>query len=105
MKKNEESEIQTENTNVENSRIESCEEAVKDGWIYCEICEYKCKKKNTMGKHMRKEHSQCIACDECGKLFGSKFSLALHKGKDHEEIEKERDQSFVFSESMLDEFL
>ena len=68
-----------ENKNVENSRIESCEEAVKDVWIYCEICEYKCKKKNTIRKHIKTKHSQCISCKECGKLFGGEYSLATHK--------------------------
>ena len=86
-----------ENKHVDNILIKSCEEAVKDGWIYCEICEYKCKKKNTIRKHMRTKHSQCISCKECGKLFGSEYSLAIHKGKDHEQIENESDQSFVFS--------
>ena len=112
MVKNGEFEVQNEsgppdieNKNYENSRIESCEEAVKDGWIYCEICENKCKKKNTIRKHMRTKHSQCRLCEECRKLFGSEYSLAIYKGIDHEQIESERDRSFVFSESMLDEFL
>ena len=94
-----------ENTNVENSLLELCEEAVKNGWIYCEICEYKCKNKNTIRKHMRTKHSQCISFEECGKLFSSEYSLAIHTGKDNEQIENESDHSFVFSESMLDEFL
>ena len=54
---------------------------------------------------MRTKHSQCVSCDEYGKLFGSENSLALDRGKDHEEIENETDQSYVFSKSMLDEFL
>ena len=53
-----------ENKNVE---TEPSEDAVKDCWIYCEICDYKCKKKNTIRKHMRTKHSQCVSCDECGK--------------------------------------
>ena len=82
-----------------------CEEAVIDGWIYCEICDYKCKKKNTIMKHMRTKHCHGIYCDECGILFSTAYSLDIHKGTDHKEIENESDQSFVFSESMLDEFL
>ena len=54
---------------------------------------------------MRTKHSHCISCDESGKLFATENSLDIHKGKDHKEIENESDQSFVFSESMLDEFL
>ena len=54
---------------------------------------------------MRTKHSQCLSCDECGKKFASEYSLEKHKEKEHEEIENESDQSFVFSESMLDEFL
>ena len=91
-----------ENTNVKNIHIE-CEEKVKEGWKYCEICEYKCKKKNTLMKHMKTKHRHCIACDECGKLVASEDSLNIHKEKYHREDES--DQSFIFSESMLDEFL
>ena len=38
-------------------------------------------------------------CDICGKEYGSKGILKLHKKKDHSIKEK-----FVFSESMLDEW-
>ena len=77
----------------------------KSQWIYCEICDYKCNKINTIKKHMRTKHSHCISCDECGNLFSTAYSLDIQKGKDHKEIENESVQSFVFSESMLDEFL
>ena len=63
------------------------------------------KKKNIIKKHMRTKHSHCISCDECGNLFSTAYSLDIHKGKDHKEIKNESDQSFVFSESMLDECL
>ena len=53
--------------NVDKAK-ELCEEAVIEGWIYCEICNYKCKKKNTIKTHMRTKHSPCISCDECGNL-------------------------------------
>ena len=54
---------------------------------------------------MRTKHSHCILCNECGNLFATEYSLDIHIGKDYKEIENESDQSFVFSESMLDEFL
>ena len=70
-----ESEVQTESGSPhiqnKNKGTESCEEAVKEGWIYCNICEYKCKKKNT-------KHSQCISCDECGQFFANEYSLDIH---------------------------
>ena len=53
--------------NVDKAK-ELCEEAVIESWIYCEICDYKCKKKNTIKTHMRTKHSPCISCDECGNL-------------------------------------
>ena len=73
--------------------------------MICDLCEYKCKKKNTMKKHVRTKHSHCISCDECGKLDASQYALDMHKEKDHTDMENESDQSFVFSESMLDEYL
>ena len=50
---------------------------------------------------MRTKHNQCLSWDECGQNFASE----KHKEKEHEDIENESDQSFVFSESILDEFL
>ena len=94
-----------ENTTIKTRQVELCPVTIKEGWLYCDSCEYKCKKKNTIKKHMRTKHSQCLSCDECGKKFASEYSLEKHKEKEHEEIENESDQSFVFSESMLDEFL
>ena len=90
---------------MENVVQNESEEATKKGWMYCNFCEYKCKKKNTFKKHMRTKHSHCISCDECGKLFTSEYSLDIHRESNHKENENESDQSFVFSESMLGEFL
>ena len=53
----------------------------------------------------RSPGNHCISCDECGKLVASKFLLDIHKEKDHTGMDNESDQSFVFSESMLEEFL
>ena len=55
---------------MENVVQNESEEATKKGWMYCKVCEYKCKKKNTFKKHMRTKH---ISCDECGKLFTSEY--------------------------------
>ena len=55
------------------------EEVIKEGWMYCEICEYKFKKKNTIKKDMRTMHSQCISCEKCGIFFTIEYSLCTHK--------------------------
>ena len=51
IKESTEREINTEsgsppiqNTKVGSMQKESCDGAVKEGWIYCDICKYKCKK-------------------------------------------------------------
>ena len=89
--------------NVESTRIESIEEAKDDGWLHCKICEYKCKRLTTFRKHMNKKHN--LSCEVCGKVLESLDSLSVHKEKDCMEEESKKDTSFVFSESMLDEFL
>ena len=48
---------------------------------------------------MKTKHSQCMSCDDCGKLFANEDSLAICKGKDHTELESD------WSESMLNKFL
>ena len=86
-------------------RKESFNKASEEGWIYCEICDYQCKKKNTIRKHMKTNHRHCKACTFCGNLFASEGSLAAHEEKDHGEEEGEMNTSFVFSDSMLDKYL
>ena len=63
------------------------------------------KKQKTIAKHMNTKHAQSHMCYVCGKWFVSKDSLEVHKEKNHSAVETEKDTSFVFSESMLDEFL
>ena len=77
----------------------------REDLVYCEICEYKCKKESTLRKHVNTKHNQYQKCYECGKMFDSKESLECHKEKGHGQEEVIKDTSFVFSESMLDEYL
>lgn len=85
----------------------------------CEVCDYKCKKKSTLKNHIKLKHSE-HKCEACGKEFKESMELVSHMAEKHnkeEEVwnvnfqstpksEKETEKSsFIFSESMLDEFL
>ena len=76
------------------------------------MCSYKCKNKKTIVKHIKSKHENYKQCNVCGKKFINEDSLKCHVKKDNEteheteqETEDEHDTSFVFSESMLDEFI
>ena len=58
-----------------------------------------------MAKHVNTKHSQFHKCYTCGEMFNTKYSLEAHREKIHVEEDNVRDTSFVFSDSMLDEFL
>ena len=51
------------------------------------------------------KHNQSLKCHVCGKMFVSKDLMEDHTILDHIEFEAQGDTSFVFSESMLDEYL
>ena len=67
--------------------------------------DYKFKKQTTFRKHTNTNLNQSFKCTVCGILFFSKDLLEDHQILDHIEFEAHRDTSFVFSESMLDEYL
>ena len=46
-----------------------------EGWIYCERCDYKCYKQNTMTKHVKKKHNQVYKCYIYGEMFKPKIHL------------------------------
>ena len=107
-KKNQDHAEQTnKNNSVEVIQKETFQETKRNReyLVYCEICEYKCKKESTLRKHVNTKHNQYQKCYECGKMFDSKESLECHKEKGHGQEEVIKDTSFVFSESMLDEYL
>ena len=89
----------------------------------CNMCNYECKRESTFKKHIISKHEDHI-CKECEKNLPSFVDLMKHIAKHHckevkdndmkddsENYEKEdeekttKEKSFVFSESMLDEFI
>ena len=82
----------TEN-NVKNT------EGQDESQIYCEIWSIKCKNRIDLEKHMNSNHEGPKSCEVCGKKLLSTETLKTHAKKIHNE------SSFVFSQSMLDEFL
>ena len=81
----------------------------------CEHCDYKCKNKATMTKHNKKHVGQKLNCKQCGKTLNSNIELNTHiinehtvasmvMQGNHSSLSVQNDTSFVFSESMLDEF-
>lgn len=87
----------------------------------CNMCNYKCKKKNTLKKHNKSKHNdhKCSTCDMTFKTFNE---VTRHNEQHHSSNKREKenvktpennleasekdfqDTSFVYSESMLDEF-
>ena len=66
------------------------------------IYNYKCKSKKIMLKQLISKHENYKQCDLCERKSTTEDSLTNHEHVDHE---NEHDSSFVFSESMLDEFI
>ena len=90
-------EEQTENGEVKLSKIEEQEvssSVFDESQIYCELCSIKCKNKKSLEKHMNSNHEGHKSCEVCGKNLLKKHAKNIHN-----------ESSFVFSESMLDEFL
>ena len=93
------------------------EEIQEEHQLKYEYCEYKCKRKVTMNKHMDTKHNtKNVACKQCEEKFNSTILLELHIADKHQvgkEVVQESsalskvqdDESFVFCESMLDEFI
>ena len=47
---------------------------------------------------MKTKHSQCKSCHTCEKIFESEDLLAIHKEKDHMEVEDDIETIYIFSE-------
>ena len=94
---------------MDSAQEERSEDATKktDGWVQSDICDYRCKKQTTLRKHTNTKHNQDKKNYVCGKSFTSKDLLEDHTILDHMdlEFESQKDTSFVFSESMLEEYL
>ena len=95
-------------TGIKNKDIATYEDKVKCNkhnlnkkGYKCDDCGYHCKKKSTLQKHMKSHHTKESSCDISDNAFKCNESIILHKDKE-EKVKKNR--SFVFSESMLDEF-
>jgi hypothetical protein len=67
----------------------------------CDDCDYHCKKKSPLPKHIESNHTKEPSCDISENAFKCNKSISVHKDKE-EKVKKNK--RFVFSESMLDEF-
>ena len=102
----------------------------KEMLINCNKCNYQCKKQATLDKHILTKHDEHV-CKECPEKLSSFMELLKHVAKHHHDnevvvqgkvsedsfVEQEaenldkykdkgdKDSSFIFEESMLDEFL
>ena len=56
----------------------------EDVLLYCELCDYRCKRKLTMKKHMNTKHSkEREICKECKEEFKSAIELLKHISEHH----------------------
>ena len=84
-----------------------------------ELCDYRCEKPTTLKKHIKSEHAEQKS-KICGKKFETSMKLICHIAIEHDEedeilnevlhstpnnIDTDKNSSFVFHESMLNDFL
>ena len=105
-----------ENPTVE-TKPDKKAEIPENDQLTCDLCEYKCKRKATMQKHRNTKHTkQMWTCEQCGEKFKTSSELETHIVGKHNvyseamsgsstPLECQDEPSFVFSESMLDEFI
>ena len=75
--------------------------------FFCEHCKYKSKKENVLQKHKNYKHAithKRHQCNQCRKRFPSLSDLLEHDEIEHRAKEVQNNTSFVFSETILDEF-
>ena len=48
----------------------------------CDMCEFSCKKRNMLNKHMNSKHNDHI-CKTCHKVFPNSMDALMHTAKDH----------------------
>ena len=129
------SEIKDNSSTPKESKDEGKKSKSKEDVISCEICNYTCKKENSLKKHMLTKH-ESHKCKECKEKLPSFMKLPKHvadfhytdqehKDEDEQKViadkdqlfdymllkdlednkEYEKDSTFVFQESMMDEFV
>ena len=79
---------QKKNMNKKDMEVEK-ESVIKEGWLYCTKCNYKCKKENILKKHMALKHEE-RQCKQCPKKLPTTFELLLHVSKQHCETAVEK---------------
>ena len=73
----------------------------------CDHCSYKCKEENVYQNYVVNKHAtnnKAHQCKTCRENFNSLSDVLEHDLKEHQDKQVNNNTSFVFSESMLDEF-
>ena len=97
----------------------SKEEEKLTKYFKCDHCDHKSEKLVTLKKHKNTKHTE-KKCKVCNQEFKTSIELESHIAKEHDDqeeawsvkfqstpksVKEENESTFVFSESMLDEFL
>ena len=105
--------------NTVSDEDKSKEEEKSAKYFKSEHCDYNSEKLATLKKHKNTKHTG-QKCKVCNKEFKTSTELVTHVSKEHDDQEEawsvkfqstpksdkeENESSFVFSESMLDDFL
>ena len=63
--------------------LQAQQDMVKDiDELKCDMCNYRCKKKNILVKHMNTKHND-KKCNICNKDFPNSMEALMHTAKDH----------------------
>ena len=75
--------------------------------LICVHCSFNCREDNIFQKHMNNEQAinfKAHQCKTCREKFNSLSHVLEHDVKKHQDEQVQNNTSFVFRESMLDEF-
>ena len=60
--------------------------ALEDGQFQCDLCQFRCARKDSTRRHIRLKHfpeNETWQCQFCNRFYKNKISLGVHQRREH----------------------